>query len=197
MDLAWETPVRDESTQSTIRPTFAISVDGQLYKGLYLGAEFGTHSYLYDIDFSYKQAFDAAFTSTTSYKGSFKQEQVYFTINPQYRFGYHEFFGVGGGIGIYNNSVNTFNRGTASTQSTNPQFTGSSYKLDGQDYGEPNTTFGGFVNAIVNPKLENIGFIFEMRYIFNAYPKRLLPTNAKPDIKFNSFAVLVGLSFHF
>lgn len=197
MDYSWETPVKNEGYSRDFRPTFALSVDGQLYKGLYVGAEIGTCSYLYAMNFSYKQSYNNPYTTTTTYTGSYKQEQIYFTINPQYKFGYEGVFGIGGGVGIYNNTVNTFSNGRASTQSNNPQSIGSSYKLDGQDYHEPNATIGGFVNAIINPKTKNIGLILEARYIFNGYPKTFTPTGDKPDIRFNSFAFMGGLSFHF
>ena len=51
-------------------------------------------------------------------------------------------------------------------------------------------------DEIVNPKFDNIGFVLEMRYIFNDYT-RGQATRVKPDVRFNSLAFLAGLSFHF
>jgi hypothetical protein len=197
IDYSWETPVKNEGFTDLPRPTFALAIDGQLYKGLYLGVELGTCSYLYSMDFSYKQSYNNPYTTTATYRGSYKQEQVYFTINPQYKFGYKYWFGIGGGIGIYNNTVNTFTKGTLSFKSNNPQSSASSYTLDGKDYVDPNTTVGGFINAVINPKFDNIGVLLEMRYIFNHYPVNYLQTGGNPNFRFNSFAVLGGLSFHF
>lgn len=188
----WTTPVKSaQRTSLTFRPTFAFSVDGQLHKGLYVGAEFGTCSYLQFMSISFKQSVN----TTDSYSGWYKQEQIYFTINPQYRFGPKQFFGIGGGVGIYNNYVNTFNNGYRSTTSTNP-FSVSTETLDGKDYLQPNTTVGGFINAIMNPQINNVGFVFEMRYILNDYA-RVEVNRVRPNIRFNSLALLGGLSFHF
>jgi hypothetical protein len=195
MDYSWETPVKNEGYSGEFRPTFALSVDGQLYEGFYLGAEIGTCAYSHYMNFSYTQA-DPSFTATHKYFGWYKQEQIYFTLNPQYRFGWRRFLGIGGGVGIYNNYVNTFNNGFRSTTITQPQFSNSTLNLEGKDYLQPNTTVGGFINAIINPRLENIGLVFEIRYIFNDYSSGQT-TRVKPDIRFNSLALLTGLSFHF
>jgi hypothetical protein len=198
IDYLWDTPVKNEGYAGLPRPTFVFSIDRQLYKGLYLGAEFGTCSHLHYSDFSYKQSYDAPFITTTTYDGTYKQEQIYFTINPSYKFGNNQLFGLGGGFGIYNNTVNTFSSGTVSSKSNDPKSIGLSYKLDGQDYIIPNTTVGGFINAVINPKFNNVGLILEMRYIFNGYSvDPFQTTRVKPDIRFNSLAVLGGLSFHF
>ncbi len=194
MDLQWETPVKNASDLNTLRPTFALSVDGQLYKGLHIGAEMGTCSYVHSMDFSYTQPF-APFTVTTNYSGWYKQEQVYATFNMRYWFGTYKLLGIGGGIGIYNNYVNAFSSGFRSDKSTAPNWQSSNINLEGKDYLQPNTTIGGFISAVVNPKLGNTGLILETRYIFNDYTKEQI-TRVKPDIRFNSFAILVGLSFH-
>jgi hypothetical protein len=196
IDYAWGSAVKDESHSGGFRPTFALSVDGQLYKGIYLGAEIGTCSYLHFMNFSYKWT-DATFAANDSYTGWYKQEQVYFTINPQYRFGRNKIFVVGGGAGVYNNYVNSFVNGSRNTTITLPQFSNSTEKLEGKDYLLPNTNFGGFINASINPKLNNIGLILEMRYIFNNYSANGQITKVQPDIRFNSVAALIGLSFHF
>lgn len=194
MGYSWETPVT-QTGASKARPTFALSADAQIYKGFYLGAELGTCSYFQSMDFSYTRT-DPSVTATDRYLGSYKQEQVYFTLNPQYRFGFHNFFALGGGIGVYNNYVNAFSSGFRSTTITKPQVSNSTENLDGKDYLSPNTTVGGFINAIVNPKLDKIGLVFEVRYIFNDYT-RGQTTRVKPDVRFNSLAFLAGLSFHF
>ena len=196
MDFKWDTPIKNESSSSMIRPTFAFSIDGQLYKGLYIGAEIGTCSYNHFIDISFKQPqnFFPPFVVTDNYLGWYKQEQVYFTVNPQYRFGFHKFFVVGGGIGVYNNYINSFVNGFRQVTSTKP--TSEIQNLDGKDYLLPNTTVGGFINAAINPKFNNVGLVLEVRHIFNDYTNGQI-TRVKPDIRFNSFAFMGGLSFHF
>ncbi len=193
IDYSWETPVTQTGSNKG-RPTFALSVDGQIYKGFYLGAELGTCSYLHSIDFSYTRT-DPSFTATDKYLGWYKQEQVYLTLNPQYRFGPSKLFVVGCGMGVYNNYVNAFSNGYRSTTITKPQVSNSTENLDGKDYLSPNTTVGGFINAVVNPKLDKIGLVFEVRYVFNDYT-RGQTTSVKPDVRFNSLALLAGLSFH-
>lgn len=195
IDYSWETPVKNEGYSGELRPTFALSIDGQIYKGLYVGAELGTCSYLERMNFSYTQPFDP-YTVTTNYSGWYKQEQVYATFNTQYWFGSYKFLGVGCSIGIYNNYVNAFSSGSTSDKSTSPNWQSSNRNLDGKDYLQPNTTVGGFINAIVNPKFNHIGLVAEVRYIFNDYTHGQI-TQTKPDIRFNSLAILTGLSFHF
>jgi hypothetical protein len=195
LDYSWKIPVKNESSSSMLRPTFALSIDGQLYKGLYVGAELGTCSFAHYLDFSYSLS-DPSFTATDKYFGWYKQEQVYATFNAQYRFGPYKFFAIGGGIGVYNNYVNAFHNGFRSTTITKPQFSNSTQNLNGQDYFLPNTTVGGFISAVVNPKLQNVGLVLEVRHIFNDFTNAQI-TRVKPDIRFNSLAVLGGLSFHF
>ena len=54
-------------------------------KGLYVGTELGTCSYLQFMDFYYTRT-DASFSATDKYSAWYKQEQVYATFNTQYRF---------------------------------------------------------------------------------------------------------------
>lgn len=195
LKLSWSEPIANEG-QSQTRPTYAIFMDGKITKYLYLGVEVGTCSYVQLMNFKYTLTqFSGQLTAKTNntYLGYYQQEQIYFALCPQFKFG--PILSVGGGIGIYNNYVNKFSSGIR-TAYVEGSLKNELFSLEGKDFFLPNTTAGGFFNFTINPKINHMGFIAEARYILNA-PSNGQITKVLPDISFNSFALMSGLTYHF
>ena len=195
LKLSWSEPIANEGHSET-RPTYAIFMDGKLTKHFYLGVEVGTCSYVEFMNFKYTLTqFSGQLTTKTNYTylSYYQQEQIYFALCPQLKF--ESIFSVGGGIGIYNNYINKFNSGFR-TAYVEGSLKNELLNLEGKDLFLPNTTVGGFFNFTINPKINHIGFIVDARYILNA-PSNGQITKVLPDVSFNSFAVMGGLTYNF
>lgn len=134
-----------------------------------------------------------SYNAQVSYHGWYQQEQIYFSINPQIKFGKSKWFSIGGGLGIYNNFINRFHNGLHIFS-----LPGSSSikNLESHNLYLPNTVFGGHLSLTINPRIsEHIGWIFETRYIVNS-PSNGQISKVKPSLNVNSFAIITGLSFH-
>jgi hypothetical protein len=183
-----------------IRQTYTLFAEGQLYDFIYLGAEIGTCSYNVFMNFKYDDNGgvngNPTYKSHVTYFGWYQQEQFYFAISPQFKFGKTKWLSIGSGFGLYNNYINRFHNGTRTSQFEGNPKTEVLY-LDGYDMYLPNSVKGGFLNITLNPKLnKHLGLLIDCRYIFNN-PSNGQITKVKPDISFNSFAATAGLSFHF
>jgi hypothetical protein len=189
MNLRLASFVQDNSQDLTPpRPSFAIYAEGKVFKSLYLGLEMGTCSHLETMSIDY---------TLNNYKVSelsnFQQEQIYFALTSQLKFGHNEWFSVGAGLGAYNNFVNSYDSGFRTvTYSPGVEF----YNLAGQNFSTPNTVVGGFLNLSVNPRInKHLGGLFEIRYTMNAASGNEI-SEAAAAPSFNSFAIMAGLSFH-
>jgi hypothetical protein len=189
MNLRLASFVQDNSRDYTPpRPSFAIYGEGKVFKSLYVGLEIGTCSHLETMDIKY---------TLDNYKVSelsrFQQEQIYFTLTSQLKFGYKEWFSVGAGLGAYNNFVNRYDSGFRTViYSPGVEF----YNLEGQNFSTPNTVVGGFLNLSVNPRInKHLGGLFEVRYTMNPTSGNEISEVATAP-SFNSFAIMAGLSFH-
>ena len=194
LNLSWSEPIANEGGSKT-RPTYALFMDGKLTKYLSLGVEVGTCSYVQLMNFEYTLTqFSGQLTTKTNYTylGYYQQEQTYFVVSPQFKLGP---ISVGGGIGIYNNYINRFTDGIR-TAYVEGSLKNELTRLEGKDFFLPNTTAGGFFNFTINPRINHIGFLIETRYIFNA-PSNGQITKVIPDISFNSFALMGGVTYHF
>ena len=195
----WSHDITNNGT-TKIRPTYTLFAEGQLYDFIYLGAEIGTCSYNVFMDFKYDENGgvngNPTYKSHNTYFGWYQQEQLYFAISPQFKFGKTKWLSIGGGFGLYNNYINRFHNGTRTSQIEGNPKTEVLY-LDGYDMYLPNSVKGGFLNITLNPKLnKHLGLLIDCRYTFNN-PSNGQITKVKPDISFNSFAATAGLSFHF
>ena len=113
-----------------------------------------------------------------------------------FRSGKTKWLSIGGGLGIFNNYINRFSNGFRTTKYEN-KINSEVLYLEGMDIYSPNTVKGGFFNITLNPKInKHLGLLVESRYIINS-PSTGQITKVKPDISFNSFSVMGGLSFHF
>ncbi len=193
----WREPITNNAYLK-IRPCYALFMEGKLYDFIYLGAEMGTCSYSIFMDFKYNRDGNTFGDpkSQTNYLGWYQQEQFYFTINPQLKFGKSKWLSIGGGLGLFNNYINRFSNGFR-TIKYEGKINSDVLYLEGMDMYAPNTVKGGFFNIALNPKInKHLGLLVESRYTINSASNGQT-TKVKPDISFNSFSVMAGLSFHF
>ena len=193
----WSVPIANNGHLKT-RPCYALFMEGKLYDFIYIGAEMGSCSYSIFMDFRYNDGGGSSGNpkSQTNYLGWYQQEQFYFTLNPQLKFGKSKWLSIGGGLGLFNNYINRFRNGFRTTKYENKTNSEVLY-LDGIDMYSPNTVKGGFLNITLNPKInKHLGLLVESRYVINDASNGQI-TKVNPDISFNSFSVLASLSFHF
>lgn len=178
-----------------------IFVEGRFKKRFYVGIEMGTCSYSKSLDLNYRTVIELGTLPSYSvyhhYNADYQQEQFYFSISPQIKFGKSEWLSFGGGVGLYRNFINRLESGYSKSFIDPQNSTVFIENFNGQNLHAANTVTGAHLNLTLNPRLnKHLGLIFEAKYIWNSTSSSVLAEN-KPFLYFNSFATTFGLSFHF
>lgn len=180
----WPEGLTNESSLTEPRLNYSIAMSGQIYKYIYLKAEFG-NNYL-------KQFVDAEYTyqdeqTRNEYKlvGWFSSDQIYMGFYPEFRIGEDIAFYVNAGVGFYNHVYNRFTNGYRSSL-TGPRIDAKDINMAGGN------TSATTVNIGVNPKIGNVGFIANVGYSKINATKR---NAAMPGIGAKQWNVKMGVSF--